>query len=135
MLNTAFLRFDLDILSMVSEYVMELPLTLQYSLFFETWYKSVLLTRKIKSEKIRDLERIKKLEKIGSNCVNLLAGPYRCDLTERDFSDCAIPYAYFYKRDLSGCNFFMDFWSIFSLIISKSLKNNNEFMVDISQFI
>jgi uncharacterized protein YjbI with pentapeptide repeats len=65
----------------------------------------VLLTRKIKTEKIDDKEIISKLEKIGSNCVNLLAGPYRCDLTYRDFSDCAIPYAYFYKRDLTGCNF------------------------------
>jgi hypothetical protein len=54
MLGTAFLRFNLDILSLISEHVMELPLTLQYSLFFETWYKSVLLTRKIKSEKIKD---------------------------------------------------------------------------------
>jgi hypothetical protein len=112
---------------------MELPLTLQYLLFFETWYKSVLLTRKIKSKRISyKEERFNKLEKIGSNCVNLLAGPYRCDLTERDFSDCAIPYAYFYKRDLSGCNFFNGFWGIFSLIVSKTLKNNNEFM-DISE--
>jgi hypothetical protein len=35
--------------------------------------------------------------------MNLLAGPYRCDLTDRNFSECAIPYSYFYKRDLSGC--------------------------------
>jgi hypothetical protein len=62
--------------------------------------------------------------------VNLLAGSYRCDLTERDFSDCAIPYAYFYKRDLSGCNFL---WGIFYLIVSKNLKNNNEF-IDICKF-
>jgi uncharacterized protein YjbI with pentapeptide repeats len=34
-----------------------------------------------------------------------LAAPLRCDLTDRDFSDCAIPYSYFYERDLSGCNF------------------------------
>jgi hypothetical protein len=54
MLSTAFLRFDLDILSLVSEHVMELPIISQYLLFFETWYKSVLLTRKIKSEKISD---------------------------------------------------------------------------------
>ncbi len=101
MINTAFLRFDLDILSLVSEHVMEMPLTMQYLLFFETWYKSVLLTRKIKTE--NDKETISKLEKIGSNCVNLLAGSYRCDLTYRDFSDCAIPHAYFYKRDLTGC--------------------------------
>jgi hypothetical protein len=108
LLGTTFLRFDLDILTLVSEYVMELPLTLQYLLFFETWYKSVLLTRKIKSENISNTEeRFNRLQKIGSNCVNLLAGPYTCDLKERDFSDCAIPYAYFYKRDLSGCNYFM----------------------------
>ncbi len=46
-----------------------------------------------------------KLEKIGSNCLNLLSGSARCDLTNRDFSSCAIPNAYLYKRDLSGCNF------------------------------
>ncbi len=54
MMGTAFLKFDLDILTLVSEHVVELPLTLQYLLFFETWYKSVLLTIKIKSEKIED---------------------------------------------------------------------------------
>jgi uncharacterized protein YjbI with pentapeptide repeats len=48
---------------------------------------------------------INKLQIVGSNCINLLAGPLECDLTYRDFSDCAIPNAYFYKRDLSGCNF------------------------------
>jgi WD40 repeat protein len=48
---------------------------------------------------------INKLNIIGSNFMNLLAGPLRCDLTYRDFSDCAIPNAYFYQRDLSGCNF------------------------------
>ncbi len=48
---------------------------------------------------------ISKLEKIGSNCLNLLSGPARCDLTNRDFSRCAIHNAYLYKRDLSGCNF------------------------------
>jgi uncharacterized protein YjbI with pentapeptide repeats len=46
-----------------------------------------------------------KLEKIGSNCLNLLSGPARCGLTNRDFSSCAIPNAYLYKRDLSQCNF------------------------------
>jgi hypothetical protein len=35
--------------------------------------------------------------------MNLLAGPYKCDLKYRDFSGCAIPYSYLYKRDLSGC--------------------------------
>jgi uncharacterized protein YjbI with pentapeptide repeats len=48
---------------------------------------------------------IKKLKIIGSNCINLLAGTYSCDLTNRDFSHCAIPYAYFYNRDLSRSNF------------------------------
>jgi uncharacterized protein YjbI with pentapeptide repeats len=48
---------------------------------------------------------INKLQIIGSNCINLLAGTLRSDLTYRDFSDCAIPNAYFCKRDLSGCNF------------------------------
>jgi uncharacterized protein YjbI with pentapeptide repeats len=48
---------------------------------------------------------IKKLERIGSNCLNLLSGPARCNLTNRDFSGCAIPYAYLYKRDFQGCNF------------------------------
>jgi uncharacterized protein YjbI with pentapeptide repeats len=48
---------------------------------------------------------ISKLDIIGSNCLNLLLGPARCDLTNRDFSLCAIPYAYLYKRDFSGCNF------------------------------
>ncbi len=71
-------------------------------MFYETWYKSVLLTRKIKIENITDEERVLRLQRLGSNCINLLAGPARCDLKNRDFSDCAIPYAYFYKRDLSG---------------------------------
>ncbi len=103
MLSTAFLKFDLDILTFISEHVMEMPLNFQYLLFFETWYRSVLLTRKIKTENITDQDTINRLQKIGRNCVNLLAGPIRCDLTYRDFSDCAIPFAYFYKRDLSGC--------------------------------
>jgi uncharacterized protein YjbI with pentapeptide repeats len=34
-----------------------------------------------------------------------MAGPVRCDLTNRDFSNCSIPHAYLYKRDLSGCDF------------------------------
>ncbi len=46
-----------------------------------------------------------KLERIGSNCLNLLSSPARCDLTNRDFSSCAIPNAYLYKRDFSSCNF------------------------------
>ncbi len=74
-------------------------------MYFDTWYRSVVLTRKIKKEQIQDSDIINRLQIIGSNCVNLLAGPLRCDLTYRDFSDCAIPDAYFYKRDLSGCNF------------------------------
>ena len=103
MINSAYLRFDLDVLSLVSEHVMEMALELQYLLFYETWYRSVLLTRRIRRDKLTDLQVINKLEIIGSNCMNLLAGPYRCDLTYRDFSECAIPHSYFYKRDLSGC--------------------------------
>ncbi len=65
----------------------------------------MLLTRKIKTYAIFDKISRSKLEKIGSNCLSLLSGPARCDLTDRDFSHCAIPNAYLYKRDLSGCNF------------------------------
>jgi uncharacterized protein YjbI with pentapeptide repeats len=34
-----------------------------------------------------------------------MAGFPRCDLKDRNFSDCAIPRVCFYKRDLSGCKF------------------------------
>jgi hypothetical protein len=34
--------------------------------------------------------------------MNLLAALPRIDLTDRDFSDCVMPYAYLYKRDLTG---------------------------------
>jgi hypothetical protein len=61
MLSTAFLRFDLDILTFISEHVMEMAVSLQHMLFFETWYRSVLLTRKIKTENITDQERIDNL--------------------------------------------------------------------------
>ena len=61
MLSTAFLRFDLDILTFISEHVMEIPVSLQYLLYYETWYKSVLLSRKINSENIEDEKRIDKL--------------------------------------------------------------------------
>ncbi len=63
------------------------------------------MTRKIRANRITDKILVNKLEKIGSNCLNLLLGPAKCDLKERDFSYCAIPYSYLYKRDLSGCNF------------------------------
>jgi hypothetical protein len=39
---------------------------------------------------------------MGSNCLNLLAALPWIDLTDRDFSECAMPHAYLYKRDLSG---------------------------------
>jgi WD40 repeat protein len=74
-------------------------------MFFETWYRSILITRKIKTDTMIDQTATSKLEKIGSNCLNLLSGPARCDLTNRDFSRCAISNAYLYKRDLSECNF------------------------------
>jgi hypothetical protein len=50
MLSTAYLRFDLDILTLVTEHVMDLPVNKQYSFYFETWYRSIILTRKIKKE-------------------------------------------------------------------------------------
>jgi hypothetical protein len=34
--------------------------------------------------------------------MNLLAALPRIDLTYRDFSECAMPYAYLYRRDLTG---------------------------------
>ncbi len=61
MLCTAFLSNDLDILTFVSEHVIEIPVPLQYLLYYETWYKSVLLSRKIKTENIEDQKRIDKL--------------------------------------------------------------------------
>ncbi len=48
--------------------------------------------------------QILKLERIGSNCMNLIAALPRIDLTDRDFSDCVMPHAYLYKRDLTGSN-------------------------------
>jgi hypothetical protein len=47
-LNIGFLAFDLDILCMLAEYLSELKLDEQYLFYCETWYKSLLLTRKIK---------------------------------------------------------------------------------------
>ena len=34
--------------------------------------------------------------------MNLLASLPRIDLTERDFSGCLMPHAYFYRRDFTG---------------------------------
>jgi hypothetical protein len=34
--------------------------------------------------------------------MNLLAALPKIDLTERDFSECAMPHAYLYRRDLTG---------------------------------
>jgi hypothetical protein len=45
---------------------------------------------------------ILKLERMGSNCMNLLAALPWIDLTDRDFSECVMPHAYLYKRDLTG---------------------------------
>jgi hypothetical protein len=38
--------------------------------------------------------------------MNLIAALPWIDLTYRDFSDCAMPHAYLYKRDLTGSNNF-----------------------------
>jgi hypothetical protein len=48
------------------------------------------------------MKKILKLERMRSNCMNLLAALPKIDLTDRDFSDCVMPYAYLYKRDLTG---------------------------------
>jgi hypothetical protein len=42
------------------------------------------------------------MERMGSNCINLIAALPWIDLTYRDFSECAMPHAYLYKRDLTG---------------------------------
>ncbi len=47
-LSIGFLGFDLDILCMLGEHLSELKLDEQYLFYSETWYKSLLLTRKIK---------------------------------------------------------------------------------------
>jgi hypothetical protein len=47
-LSVGFLAFDLDILCMLGEHLSELKLDEQYLFYSETWYKSLLLTRKIK---------------------------------------------------------------------------------------
>jgi hypothetical protein len=54
MLSSAFLRFNLDILNLVAEHVMQLPLKSQYCMYYEVWYRSLLNSRKIKKEKISD---------------------------------------------------------------------------------
>ena len=50
LLGEGYLAFDLDILSLVAEHVSEVPLQQQYLWYFETWYNSLLLTRRIKKE-------------------------------------------------------------------------------------
>jgi hypothetical protein len=60
-----------------------------------------LLTRNIRQNNLQDEEIILKLERMGSNCMNIMAALPWIDLTERDFSDCAMPYAYLYKRELT----------------------------------
>ena len=87
---------------MIAEHVMELPVEMQYLMFYETWYKSLLLTRAVRTEPDIDQCRAQRLRVLGSNCINLLAAHPRCDLKDLDFSGCEMPYAYFYKRDLSG---------------------------------
>jgi hypothetical protein len=34
--------------------------------------------------------------------MNLIAALPQIDLTDRDFSDCVMPHAYLYRRDLTG---------------------------------
>jgi len=101
-LSLGFLAFDLDILCMLAEHLSELKLDEQYLFYCETWYKTLLLTRKIIQDNITDEKEILKLERLGSNCINLMAALPWIDLTDRDFSECAMPHAYLYKRDLTG---------------------------------
>ncbi len=101
-LGLGFLAFDLDILCMLAEHLSELKLDEQYLSYCETWYKSLLVTRKIKQKNITDEKEILKLERMGSNCMNLIAALPWIDLTDRDFSDCVMPHAYLYRRDLTG---------------------------------
>ncbi len=55
-----------------------------------------------------------------------MAGSAQCDLTYRDFSGCAIPHAYFYKRDLSGCNF--SFANMDNCMITDAIFDNWDFI-------
>ncbi len=48
--------------------------------------------------------------------MNLIARLPRIDLTDRDFSDCAMPHAYLYKRDLTGSKNLRD---VVLIIITK----------------
>ncbi len=101
-LGLGFLAFNLDILCMLAEHLSELKLDKQYLFYCETWYKSLLLTREIKKKNITDEKEILKLERMGSNCMNLIAALPWIDLADRDFSDCVMPHAYLYRRDLTG---------------------------------
>jgi hypothetical protein len=47
-LSMGFLAFDLDILCTLAEHLSELKLDEQYLFYCETWYKLLLLTRRIK---------------------------------------------------------------------------------------
>jgi hypothetical protein len=51
--------------------------------------------------------------------MNLIAALPRIDLTDRDFSECAMPHAYLCKRDLTGSN---NFWSLAFIIIINYYK-------------
>jgi hypothetical protein len=55
-----------------------------------------LLTKNIRYNNITDKNEILKLERMGSNCMNLIAALPWIDLTDRDFSEFAMPYAYLY---------------------------------------
>ena len=75
MLKHGFLAFDLDILRMVGEHVNEIPVELQYIQYFEVWYKSVLLSRKIKQEKITDKDLSGQINRaLNSIILNIAEG-------------------------------------------------------------
>jgi hypothetical protein len=52
--------------------------------------------------------------------MNLIAALPWVDLTDRDFSDCVMPHAYLYKRDLTGSNNLSGVVLIIILIILES---------------
>ncbi len=61
LLNRCFLSKHLEVLKIVGEHVMEASLDRQYLSYYETWYKTVLLSRKINVENITDKARIENL--------------------------------------------------------------------------
>jgi hypothetical protein len=71
LLRYAYLSHELDALRAVSEHVMQLPLEIQYSRFFNIWYTALLTTRAVSTTS--DVQKQQYLRQLGSNCLSLLA--------------------------------------------------------------